>query len=116
MSWDALGTILPPNAPNSRWSELASATNQFLDLLAHFGENRGRFGIARFPAGDPLNPSTFDIVPMTTIPNVAGMAAAEAAVAAIQPLGGTPMGDGLDRVLAPATSYFGTDALSVNAG
>ncbi|HEY2669133.1 MAG TPA: hypothetical protein VGJ07_02025 [Rugosimonospora sp.] len=115
MSWDALGTILPPNAPNSRWSELASATNQFLDLLAHFGENRGRFGIARFPAGDPLNPSTFDIVPMTTIPNVAGMATAEAAVAAIQPNGGTPMGDGLDRVLAPATSYFGTDALSVNA-
>ncbi|GIH14139.1 VWA domain-containing protein [Rugosimonospora africana] len=115
MSWDALGTILPPNSPSSRWSELASATNQFLDLLAHFGQNRGRFGIARFPAGDPLNPATYDIVPMTDIPDVAGMATAQAAVAAIQPLGGTPMGDGLDRVLAPATSYFGTDALSVNA-
>jgi hypothetical protein len=115
MSWDALGTPLAAGAPNSRWAELASATNQFLDLLAHFGHDRGRFGIARFPAGDPLNPATHDIVPMTAIPDVAGMGTAQAAVAAVQPTGGTPMGDGFDRVLAPATSYFGTDALSVAA-
>ncbi|MFN2497148.1 MAG: hypothetical protein ABR608_14805 [Pseudonocardiaceae bacterium] len=114
MSWDPLGTPLPAGAPNSRWGELVSAANQFLDLLAHFGQNRGRFGIARFPASDPLNPSTFDIVPMTDIPTVAGMAAAQTAVAAVLPAGGTPMGDGLHRVLGP-TSYFGTDPLSVNA-
>jgi len=112
MGWDALGNPLPANAPNSRWGELVSAANQFLDLLAHFGQGRGRFGIARFPAGDPLNPSTFDIVPMTAIPAVAGMAAAETAVAAITPTNGTPMGDGLNRVLAPATSYFGPDGFN----
>ncbi len=112
MSWDPLGNTLPAGSPSSRWGELVSAANQFLDLLAHFGHDRGRFGIARFPAGDPLNPSTFDIVPMTAIPDVAGMAAAETAVAAILPANGTPMGDGLDRVLAPATSYFGADTFN----
>jgi hypothetical protein len=112
MSWDALANPLPPGASNSRWAELVSAANQFLDLLAHFGHNRGQFGIARFPAGDSVNPSTFDIVPMTAIPDVAGMASAETAVAAVVPLNGTPMGDGLDRVLAPATSYFGPETFN----
>jgi hypothetical protein len=112
MSWDPLGNSLPVGSPNSRWGELVSAANQFLDLLAHFGQKRGRFGIARFPAGDPLNPSTYDIVPMKAIPDVAGMGAAETAVAAILPANGTPMGDGLDRVLAPATSYFGPDTFN----
>lgn len=112
MSWDALANPLPAGAPNSRWAELVSAANQFLDLLAHFGQNRGRFGVARFPAGDPVNPSTFDIVPMTAIPDVAGMATAETAIAAITPHNGTPMGDGLSRVVAPATSYFGPDAFN----
>jgi Mg-chelatase subunit ChlD len=112
MSWDALANPLPPGASNSRWAELVSGANQFLDLLAHFGNKRGRFGIARFPAGDPSNPSTFDLVPMTAIPDVAGMASAETAVAAVVPLNGTPMGDGLDRVLATATSYFGTDTFN----
>lgn len=115
MSWDALGNWLPAGAPNSRWSELVSAVNPFLDLLAFFGEDRGRYGIARFPAGDPLNPATFDIVPATAIPGIAGMAGAQAAVAAITPIDNTPMGDGIDRVFAPATSYFRTDALSVSA-
>ena len=49
---------------------------------------------------------------MTAIPDVAGMAAAETAVAAVQPHNGTPMGDGLDRVLSPATSYFGPDGFN----
>lgn len=115
MSWSPLGAFLPAGDPAARWGELVSATNQFLDLLAHFAENHGRFGIARFPAANPANPSTYDIVPMTKIPDVAGMAAHQGAVAAVVPSGGTPMGDGLDRVLAPATSFFGTDALSVNA-
>jgi hypothetical protein len=112
MGWDALANPLPAGAPNSRWGELVSAANQFLDLLAHFGQNRGQFGIARFPAGDPQNPSTFDIAPMTAIPDVAGMATAETAIAAITPLNGTPMGDGLNRVLAPATSYFGPNTFN----
>ncbi len=112
MGWDPLGTPLPAGDPTSRWSELVSGANQFLDLLAHFGQNRGRFGIARFPAGDPLNPSTFDIVPMTAIPGVGGMATAETAVAAVVPTNGTPMGDGLDRVLGSATSYFGPNTFN----
>jgi hypothetical protein len=115
MSWDPLGNPLPPGSPSSRWAELVQATNQFLNLLGFFGESRGRYGIARFPAENPLNPATFDIVPATNIPNVAGMAAAQGAVAAIVPTNGTPMGDGIDRVFAPATSYFNTDALSINA-
>ena len=72
-------------------------------------------GIARFPATTPVNPSTFDLVPPANIPNVAGMAAAQATVAGVVPFGGTPMGDGINRVFAPATSYFGTDALSIDA-
>ncbi|MEC4018812.1 hypothetical protein [Streptomyces sp. H27-D2] len=115
MDWDPLGNTLPPGATTRRWDELVSANSQFLNLLALFGQGIGRFGIARFPAGDPQNPASFDIVPMTAIPNEAGMAAAKAAVKAIQPAGGTPMGDGLDHVLAPATSFFGTDQLSVSA-
>lgn len=119
MSWDPLGNPQPAGAPTSRWSELASAASQFLDLLAHFGQDRGRFGIARFPPGDPFRPPTFDIVPMTSIPGVAGMGkpgGPESLVTAIQPWGSTPLGDGLDRVLAAATSYFGTDSGSVSTG
>ncbi|MEV8509040.1 peptidoglycan-binding protein [Actinoplanes sp. NPDC051475] len=103
MGWDPLGTFLPPNAPNARWSELESAANNFLDLLAHFGAGRGRFGVARFPAPDPNNPSTFDLVPMTDItPN---MAAAQTAISNVEPFNSTPMGDGLSRVLGPP-GYF----------
>jgi hypothetical protein len=119
MSWDPLGTPLAVGDPHSRWGELVSAvggtTGNFLDLLAHFGQKRGQFGIARFPAGDPLNSATFDIEPMADIPDVAGMKKAHDDLAAIVPTDSTPMGDGLDHVLATATSYFGTDALSVNA-
>ncbi len=103
MAWDALGNGLPPNAANARWSELESATNQFLDLLAHFAAGRGRFGIARFPAPDPNNPSTHDLVPMTAI--TTSMAAAQTAVSQVEPFNSTPMGDGLHRVLGPA-GYF----------
>ncbi|MCX5001197.1 VWA domain-containing protein [Streptomyces sp. NBC_00638] len=113
MACDAQGELLPQGSPDSRWSELSSAASQFLDLLAHFGAERGRFGIARFPAADPNDTATFDIVRMTGIPHLDDMATAKAAVAQVNPDGGTPMGDGLDRVLAPATSYFDSDALSV---
>lgn len=118
MSWDPLGNPQPAGAPTSRWRELASSASQFLDLLAHFGRDRGRFGIARFPPGDPLRLPTFGIVPMTSIPGVADMGKPGGPanlVAAIQPAGNTPLGDGLDHVLA-APSYFGTDPGSVSAG
>jgi hypothetical protein len=115
MSWDPKGNVLPPGSSSSRWSELSGAANQFLNLLAFFGFGHGRFGIARFPASNPANPATFDLVPPANIPDMANVGTAQAAVAGVTPAGGTPMGDGIDRVFAPATSYFGTDALSINA-
>jgi Mg-chelatase subunit ChlD len=103
MSWDAKGNTLPP----SRWSELESAANQFLDYLAHF---------ARFPPGDPNVPASFDIVPFTAIPPKGSPAigAAQNAIAAITPLDNTPMGDGMHRVMDTATSYFATDQPSID--
>jgi hypothetical protein len=115
MSWDPLGNPTPTAPATSRWLELSSAANQFLNQLAHFGEGHGKFGIARFPASNPSNPATYDIVAPIPIPDMAGITAAQNAVAAIVPTGGTPMGDGIDRVIAIATSYFGTDAVSVAA-
>ena len=110
MSGDKFGNSLPAGDPHSRWGELVSAvggtTGNFLDLLAFFGQNRGRFGIARFPAGDPNNSTTFDIVPMTDIPDVPGMKTAHDNLAKIVPLDSTPMGDGLDHVLTGPPSYF----------
>ena len=110
MSWDAKGTTNPP----SRWSELEDAANNFLDYLAHFGNTHGGYGIARFPPGDPNNPSTSDIVPFTPIPPQASIGSAQTAIAAITPLNGTPMGDGMHRVMDTATSYFATDSNSVD--
>ncbi|MEU1668419.1 hypothetical protein ABZ547_33535 [Streptomyces sparsogenes] len=117
MAWDAQGELPPAGSPRSRWAELSSATGQFLDLLAHFGKGRGRFGVARFPAREPNNPATSDIVPMTEIPDVAGMAAAKAAVAAVKPVPdtGTPMGDGLNRMLTFPTTFFGVDNVSLRS-
>lgn len=116
MGWDPLGNPLPAGSSASRWSELADAVNNhFLNLLGFFGQSRGNFGIARFPATDPLNPATYDLVNPTPIPNAAGMAAAQEAVAAVLPFNGTPMGDGIDHVFAPATSHFASDPLSIAA-
>lgn len=109
MGWDARGNFLPANAPNARLSELIDATGHFLDKLAHFGSGRGRFGIARFPQAAPGNPASFDVVPMQAIPAQSGIGPAQAAVAGLTAVNGTPMGDGLDRVLGSATSYFGGD-------
>jgi hypothetical protein len=108
MAWDAKGQTVPKDL--SRWKELSDGVTQFLNALAHFEANRGKFGIACFPA---TNPAGFDIVTMTDI--TADMTEATDKVAAINPAGGTPMGDGLDHILAPATSYFGTDPLSLQA-
>jgi hypothetical protein len=113
MSWDALGNP-PTSSEHSRWSELATAANDFLDFLAHFGNNHGGYGIARFPAGDPSNPATFDIVPFTAIPPQPSIGTAQDAISAITPLNGTPMGDGMHRVMDKATSYFATDQSSID--
>jgi hypothetical protein len=102
MGTDKLGGT-PSSKADSRWGQLVSAANPFLDLLAFFGAKRGKFGIARFPAPDPTNPSTYDVVPMTDI--TTDMHTAQTNVSVIVPFNGTPMGDGLFRVLGP-TSYF----------
>jgi len=99
----------------SRWSELSSASRQFLELLALFGENRGKFGIVRFPGSNPADLTTYDVIPPVPIPNVAGMLGAKNAVSAITPLNGTPMASGLTRVLAAAPGYFAADELSLKA-
>ena len=106
MTTDALGRLEPANSPRARWGELVSAANPFLDLLAHFGAGRGTFGIARFPGTDPNNPSTFDLVPKADITATVGPA--QTAIAGVRPSGGTPMGDGLFRVLS-GTRYFSND-------
>ena len=100
----------------SRWSELSSAVRQFLELLGHFGESKGKFGVARFPGSNPADLTTYDVIPSPTpIPNLAGMLTAKNAVSAITPLNMTPMGSGLSRVLAATPGYFAADALSINA-
>jgi hypothetical protein len=119
MSWDPQGKQLAVGDPNARWGELKDAAGHFLDMLVHFGGN-GRFGIAGFPAGDPTLPPGLDIFPMAAIPTaVAGtdvMKPAKDAIARVNPTGGTPMGDGLNRVLLGTPEYFHTDTVSVEAG
>jgi hypothetical protein len=114
MSWDPLGNALPAGSSSARWSELESGANDFLDYLAHFGNNHGSYGIARFPPGDPSNPATSDIVPRTAIPPQPSIGTAQNAISAITPLNGTPMGDGMHRVMDTATSYFATDQSSID--
>jgi hypothetical protein len=115
MSWAPDGTPLGAGSMSARWWELRDASSNFLDALGHFGNKHGIYGIARFPAGDPADTSTFNIVLPSAIPKQSDMASAKAAIAAVTPTDNTPMGDGLDWVLNPVTSYFNTDALSVAA-
>jgi hypothetical protein len=116
MNDDPAGHILPAGSPISRWCELQSATNQFLNFLAFFGQNKGRFGVARFP---PAAPANFDIFPPTPIPAPPPanptVTNVQNAIAAITPFNSTPMGDGIGHVFSTATSYFQTDALSISA-
>ena len=118
MSWDPNGDEIPPAAGPSRWNELATAANLFLDLLAVFGRNNvaatssGTFGVARFPTTDTTNPSTYDLVAPLDIP--ADMTPHQTAISGNAPFfAGTPMGDGIDRVLTPAAGYFSTDPTEV---
>ena len=114
MSWDPLGNPMPAGSSSARWSELEDGANQFLDYLAHFGNDHGGYGIARFPAGDPNNPATFNIVPFTAIPKQQDINSAQGKIAAVTPLDNTPMGDGMHRVMDAATSYFATDQNSID--
>jgi hypothetical protein len=113
MAWDARGGD-PPNAARSRWGELEDAAKVFLRLLAAFGQNHGTIGLAHFPAA-PADPEPFVLVRPTTIPDDAGLKPLQDAIAAVNPNGSTPMGDGLNAVLDTPTPYFKTDALSVAA-
>jgi hypothetical protein len=113
MSWEPDGDPIPPGVPPSRFSSLASAATEFLDLLGAFGENRGTFGVARFPATNPADPLSFDVVTPTTIPG--NMTTAKNAINAMVPFfAGTPMGDAINRALTPAANYFTTDPTGVD--
>ncbi|MER2626763.1 MAG: vWA domain-containing protein [Accumulibacter sp.] len=114
MSWQPNGDPIPPAAPPSRWSLAASAANAFLDLLAVFGRNNvtntsmGTFGVARFPAPNPINPSSFDLIAPIPIPM--SMAASQTTISNNLPFfAGTPMGDAINRVLTPGANYFSTN-------
>ena len=113
MSWEPDGDPIPPGVPPSRFSSLASAATEFLDLLGAFGENRGTFGVARFPATNPADPLTFDVVTPTTIPG--DMTTAKNTINAMVPFfAGTPMGDAINRALTPTANYFTTDPTGVD--
>lgn len=114
MSWQPDGDPIPPAVPPSRWSLAASAANAFLDLLAVFGRNNttntsmGTFGVARFPAPNPINPSSFDLIAPIPIPM--SMAASQTTISNNLPFfAGTPMGDAMNRVLTPGANYFSTN-------
>jgi hypothetical protein len=120
MTWDPLGDTLTSaqQLTSSRWSELLSAVTAFLPLIQHFGINGGQslgtIGMARFPELDPNTPSTFDLLAATPI-TAASISSASAAVGAVSPFfAGTPMGDGLERVVVTGP-YFSTTPLAVNA-
>jgi hypothetical protein len=112
MNLEPDGDSIPPAPGPPRWDSLETAANEFLDMLAIFGAGKGKFGVARFPASDPGNPSTFDVVKPIAIPG--SMSAQQTAISNVTPGGWTPMGDGLNRVLTPGAGYFANDATSID--
>lgn len=118
MSWDPMGNTLTATQQLtlSRWSELLSAVNAFLPLAQTFGMNGaqslGTIGMARFPETNPADPTTFDLLHSTPI-SAASIASAATAVGAVTPFfAGTPMGDGLNRVVTTGP-YFNTTPLGL---
>jgi len=119
MSWEPDGDPLPSGSTLSRYSALAQAANEFLDMLSVFGFDQntglssGRFGVVRFPATDPTNPSSFDLV--SPGPITGDMQTAQGAISNNLPFfAGTPMGDAINRALTPGADYFTTDTTGVN--
>jgi hypothetical protein len=96
----------------ARWSELASASKLFLELLGGFGQGTGTFGIVKFPGPNASDLTTFDVLEPTAIPAATGMTTAKGLIDAITPFDNTPLGDGISRVLAPAISFFSTYSAS----
>ena len=120
MSWLPDGTPLPlppPPQPTSRWGELVDAVNNnFLPLLLGFGQDRGKFSVARFPETNFADPTTFDLVNPPINIDATGIGTAQTAIAGVNPFfAGTPMGDGINRVFAQPPTYFATDSVSVQA-
>jgi hypothetical protein len=110
MAGDAKGNT-PADPGNRRWSELAGAATQFLGDLASFNTGRGSFGVARFPGDGAATSADIHRAPITATET----AAAAAQIQAITPTDSTPMGDGLERVIAGTLSsaaYFADDPVS----
>ena len=119
MSWGSGGEDPPIGGPDfSRWSELRSATKIFLELLGGFGENKGTFGIVKFPGKDALpvtDLTSYDFVKATSIPSAGGMSTVENLLDATDPFyKGTPMSYALQRLQSGAPPYFATDTNSIN--
>jgi hypothetical protein len=120
MSWGAGGEDPPiGGAANSRWSELRTAAKIFLELLAGFGENKGTFGIVKFPGKEGLpipDVTSYDLDPAATakvIPNVSSMTPTKNLLDATDPFyQGTPMFYALERLLTAPAPYFATDNTS----
>lgn len=120
MGWAPDGTHPVPLA-SSRWSELQSAAKLFLELLGGFGENKGTFGIVKFPGRPdrPINDVTsydFDLTATAKpIPSASGMSGTKTQIDGTSPFyQGTPMYYALERLLNVTLPYFAIDGDSIN--
>jgi hypothetical protein len=111
MGWAPNGTFLPAGSTAARISHLKTAVKLFLELLAIFGQNRGKYGIAKFPGKNPADLTTFDVISPSSIPNTfpSGPGTVKQTIDDLPAADGTPMGDGLSRVLADAPGFFSPD-------
>lgn len=107
----------------SRWDELKSAANQFLDLLEYFGGGMGRFAVAMFPnITTGVVPAPVPSSSPLRIPPPAGgdtqdteidgtsIANAKAALDSDTPVefgGGTSMGHGIGLAMGQTAGSFG---------
>ena len=105
MSWEPAGNSPPANPNESRWGRLKSAAKASLALLGDYADGAGRFGISMFPditVTPPPAVSSADFYPPADI-TPDNVADADASLDAHTPnTGGTPMGEGIERVIGGA--------------